>query len=234
MSNLEPVQRRDYCYIGLFTLALYVIVLASGGPLTMHEGVLSQTTKAMLANHDWLVPRYGDAPWLERPPLPQWISCAICAVIGHCDQEWHIRIGPAFAGLLTVLLTVWLAGRLFGRGVGILSGLVLATMYNFVRYSTLAEADIFLTPIIAGVLCVFAYTELLRTPPASEALAKEQQNPSLTLQALTRMLLGPRPWCVLAFFVLLGLTNLVKGLIFGMVIALAPIAVYHLWNCRWQ
>ena len=216
MSNLEPVERRDYLYIALFTILLYAIVLAVGGPLTMHEGVLSQTTKAMLADHDWLVPHYGDAPWLERPPLPQWISCAICAGLGHCDAEWNIRIGPALAGLLTVLLTVWLAGRLFGRGVGIVSGLALATMYNFVRYATLAEADIFLAPIVAGALCLFANTEILRPVEENES----------------RNFFRRRPWCVLAFFVLLGMTNLVKGLIFGMVIVMAPIGVYLLWNDR--
>jgi 4-amino-4-deoxy-L-arabinose transferase-like glycosyltransferase len=218
VSNLEPVQRRDYIYVALFTMFLYAVVLAAGGPLTMHEGVLSQTTKAMLANHDWLAPRYGDAPWLERPPLPQWISCGICAVLGRCDQEWNMRIGPALAGLTTVLLTVWLAGRLFGRGVGILSGLSLATMYNFVRYSTLAEADIFLAPIAAAALCAFAYTEILRITPETE----------------NGNFVGKRPWSVLCFFVLLGMTNLAKGLVFGTVIAMAPIVVYLLWNPRRQ
>src|SRR5258705_272317 len=99
VSESEPLQRRDYLLVALFALTLYSIVLTAGGPLTLHEGVLAQTTKAMLANHDWLVPRYGDAPWLERPPLPQWISCAICAVIGHCDAEWNVRIGSALSGL---------------------------------------------------------------------------------------------------------------------------------------
>jgi len=214
VSNLEPVQRRDYLCIALFTLLLYAIVLAVGGPLTLHEGVLSQTTKAMLADHDWLVPHYGDAPWLERPPLPQWIACAICTLIGQCDQEWNVRIGPALAGLLTVLITTWLAGRLFGRVVAILSGLMLATMYNFLRYSTLAEADIMLAPIVAGVLSVFAYIELMRQPVDSES-----NNP-----------VGTRPWCVLGFFLLLGMTNLVKGLVFGTVIAVAPIIVFRLWQ----
>jgi hypothetical protein len=37
---------------------------------------------------------------------------------------------------------------------------------------------------------------------------------------------------MLAFFVLLGMTNLAKGLIFGMVIVMAPIGVYLLWNDR--
>jgi len=218
MSNLEPVQRRDYLCIALCTAILYAVVLAAGGPLTMHEGVLSQTTKAMLANHDWIVPRYGEAPWLERPPLPQWISCAICALIGHCDEEWNVRIGPALAGISTVLLTTWLAGRLFGRGIGVLSGLILATMYNFVRYSTLAEADIFLAPLVAAALCVFAYTEILCAPVDGDSV-----NP-----------VGKRPWGVLAFFVLLGLTNLVKGMVFGTVIVLAAAGTYLLWTLRWR
>lgn len=223
MLNLEPVQRRDYLCSALFTVVLYAVVLAAGGPLTLHEGVLAQTTKAMLANHDWLVPRYGDAPWLERPPLPQWIACAICAVIGHCDQEWNVRIGPALAGLTTVLLTTWLAGRLFGRVIGILSGLMLATMYNFLRYSTLAEADIFLAPIVAAALGVFAYIEILRAGSVSDGQTGSE----------SRNFFGKRPWCVLGFFVLLGMTNLAKGLIFGTVIVLAPVGVYLLWNFRW-
>jgi 4-amino-4-deoxy-L-arabinose transferase-like glycosyltransferase len=218
--ELEPVQKRDYWYIGLFTLALYAFVLAAGGPLTLHEGVLSQTTRAMVADHDWLVPHYGEAPWLERPPLPQWISCAICALIGHCDQEWELRIGPALAGLATVLLTTWLAGRLFGRGVGIISGLALATMYNFIRYSTLAEADIFLAPIVAGAMGAFAYAEILRGQNADPAAPPTESS----------NFVGPRPWCVLLFFVLLGMTNLAKGLVFGTVIVAAPVVGFRLWN----
>ena len=224
MSNnepIEPARPRDFVLVGVYVTVLYAIVLAVGGPLTLHEGVLSQTTKAMLANHDWLVPRYGNAPWLERPPLPQWISCVICALIGHCDQEWNIRIGPALAGILTTLLTVWLAGRLFGRAIGIVSGLMLATMYNFLRYSTLAEADIFLAPIVATVLSAFAYIEILR--PTRPDQSAESVNP-----------VGGRPWSLLLFFVFLGMTNLVKGLVFGTVIALAPVGVFLLWNFRWR
>ena len=82
-----------------------------------------------------------------------------------------MRIGSAIAGLITVLLTVWLAGRLYGRVIGILSGLMLATMYNFLRYSTLAEADIYLAPIVAATLCVFAYMEILKAPDADESSA---------------------------------------------------------------
>jgi len=71
-----------------------------------------------------------------------------------CDEEWIVRIGPALSGTATVLLTAWLGAALLGRVVGVLGGLVLATMYQFVRYSTLAEADMFLAPIVAGCFCL--------------------------------------------------------------------------------
>lgn len=218
MEATNPVRSKDYILVGAFTLVLYAVMVSVGGPLTMHEGVLSQTTKAMLADGDWLVPHYGEAPWIERPPLPQWISCGLCMLVGGCDHEWQARLGASLAGLLTVLLTVWLSGRLFGRGVAIVSGLILATMYNFARYSTLAEADIFLAPIVAGVISVFAYLEILR--PAAEG---ESRN-----------FFGTRPWAMLAFFTLLGMTNLAKGMVFGTVIAMAPVGTYLLWSLQWS
>ena len=233
MNELQPVQRRDYLGVALFTIVLYAVVLAVGGPLTLHEGVLSQTTRAMLANHDFLVPRYGDAPWLERPPLPQWIACCICALLGSCDQEWQVRIGPALAGLFTVLITTWFASRLFGRVVGILSGLMLATMYNFVRYSTLAEADIFLAPIVGAALSLFAYIEI-PTPTPTLPRPGGGSLPGTTLpQSGAGNFFGKRPWPVFGFFVLLGMTNLAKGLVFGTVIVLAPVGIFLIWNFRW-
>jgi 4-amino-4-deoxy-L-arabinose transferase-like glycosyltransferase len=215
---MEQPRVRDYLLVGAFALALFGVLLAVGGPLTLHEGVLSQTTRAMLSDHDWLVPHCGEAPWLERPPLPQWISCGIASILG--TVEWVLRLGPAFSATITVLLTVWLAGRSFGRGIGILSGLILATMYNFTRYATLAEADMFLAPIVAGTLCVFARLEIFR--------------PAATSFCGSVHFLGRRPWLVAVFFGLLGATNWAKGLVFGTVMALAPIGFFLLWNFSWR
>ena len=75
-----------------------------------------------------------------------------------------------------------------------------------------------LAPIVAGVLSFFAYIEFLRPPNDSDT-----NNP-----------VGVRPWCVLGFFALLGMTNLVKGLVFGTVIAVAPILVFRLWQADWK
>ena len=48
------------------------------------------------------------------------------------------------------------------------------------------------------------------------------------------MLFGTRPWPVVVFFVLLGMTNLVKGLGFGTAMAAIPIAGWLIWNRDWR
>src|SRR5262245_30770277 len=104
MSKQAP-QLTDYLLVFFYSAVLFTLVLAVGGPLTMHEGVLSQTSRQMAADHDWLVPHFGTAPWLERPPLPQWITVGITWLVGSCDQEWIVRLGSAMSGIITVLLT---------------------------------------------------------------------------------------------------------------------------------
>src|SRR2546430_2543586 len=121
------------------------------------------------------------------------------------------------AGAATVLIAGGLAAAWFGRAIGILSGLILASMYQFTRYSTLAEADMFLCPIVAGVIAMFVRIEF------SGAAGSSDSRPSF---------LGRRAWPVLAFFLLVGLTNLAKGLVFGTVMALVPVAGLLLWNAN--
>jgi 4-amino-4-deoxy-L-arabinose transferase-like glycosyltransferase len=72
--------------------------------------------------------------------------------------------------------------------------------------------------IVAGALGVFVHLEILRTPAEPES----------------GNFVGKRPWQVLAFFALLGMTNLAKGLVFGTVIVLVTVGAFLLWNLRWQ
>jgi 4-amino-4-deoxy-L-arabinose transferase-like glycosyltransferase len=214
LAARAPLGHRDYLLLALYCLVLYGVIIAFSGPLTLHEGVLAQTTRVMVADRDWIVPKYGTAPWLERPPLPQWITVGLTWAAGRGDEEWVVRLGPLLAGTLTVLLTAWLAGAWYGRYAGLLSGLILATMYEFTRYATLAEADIFLAPLVVGALGLFAHLECV-WPQSAEADVR---------------FLGRRPWPVLAFFVLVGLTNLVKGLVFGTAMVLIPVIGFLVWN----
>jgi 4-amino-4-deoxy-L-arabinose transferase-like glycosyltransferase len=168
----------------------------------------------MLARGDWLIPMDGDRPWLERPPFPHWCMMIVAdAIRQRCDNEWSVRIPPALAGMLVVLMSAQIAARWFGRKIGLISGLLLATMYEFYAYSTLAEDDIFLALLVVAAIALFVRMEFSVDPPAADRRIN---------------LFGLRPWSVLAFFALLGLTNLAKGPIVGAAVIIGTIGAYFL------
>jgi 4-amino-4-deoxy-L-arabinose transferase-like glycosyltransferase len=218
MDN-DPVKtalsRRDYVLLGVYCLLLFGLSLVSGRPLTMHEGVLPETSREMAQDHDWIIPKNGGHPWMENPPLPQWITVGIGVLCGGCDRVWVVRIGPALVSLLSVLLVARMASVWFGRHVGILSGLVLATTYEFLQYAWLAEDEIFLCALCTLAVDAFVRAEFIR----GDSAALGNRNP-----------FGARPWSLIWLCVALGLTNWAKGILFGAVMAGAPMVGYLLWN----
>lgn len=214
IAQVSSLRRSDHLLLTLFCAVLFGFPLIGDRPLTMHEAVLPENAREMLADHDWLIPKYGGFPWLERPPLPHWITVAIGCLAGGCDREWVVRLPVWLMGIVGTLLTAGFAARTFGRGVGILSGGILATMSEYFRYAYLAESDMFLFALVTAALVVFAHHEL-----ASQAVATEDGR-----------FLGRRPRGVLLFFILLGMTNLAKGLIFGNLMVLVPVVLYLAGN----
>jgi 4-amino-4-deoxy-L-arabinose transferase-like glycosyltransferase len=215
------MKRRDYCILIAYSWMLFGIALVSGRSLTMHESVLPQCTREMYESGNWLVPTSGDRPWLHRPPLPHWVLLAIATVAGRCDAEWVVRLGPTLMSTFTVLLLAWMAQRWYGGSIGLLSGLILATSFQFTRYAWLAEEDSILCAVITGVMALFVKLEF-----AEETTSEKQP--------WWKMFLGWRSWTLLGFFILFGLTNMAKGLVFGPVMAGVPLVAYLLWNRRWN
>jgi 4-amino-4-deoxy-L-arabinose transferase-like glycosyltransferase len=210
--------RFDMIRIAAFSLVLFLIVPLSGRTLTGHESVQPQTSREMYRGGDWIVPTVGGDPWLERPPIPSWFICAAYAVADTAESDAVARVAAILVAVPIVLLVAGIGSRLFGRTAGILSGLILASMQEFYAYASNPEADIFLALIVTGVLSVFVRLEFgQRADHAGES---------------TGFIRG-RPWLVVAFFALLGATNLAKGVIFGTVMAGLPVAGYLLWNHSW-
>lgn len=216
VENPSPLRWSDYGWLVLYCLLLFGSVLASGRVLSGHEAVVPQGAREMLGHHDWLVPTCGGLPWLERPPLPYWIVGGSIAFFGSC-ADWVVRLPSVLFGCGIVCLAAWLTSICYGRGLGFLTGMILATMWEFTQYASNPEADIFLCAIVTGAIAVFA---------------KQEFGPGGRDER--RGFWGSRPWPVLAFFVLLGLTNLVKGLIFGTLMVVVPVGTYLLLRFDWQ
>ena len=207
------MRKLDASFVAVLCLALFGYVMFGGRALTMHEGRLPETAREMQANHDWLIPRSGGRPWLERAPLPHWIVIALATVMGQtCDRIWIVRFGSVLMGCATVLLAAYLATRWFGRGVGLAAGLLLATAYEFYRYSTLAEEDIYLAFIVTLAMTLFAQAEFFGN---SERLSP----------------IGWRSWPVVGFFVAVGLSNWIKSPLLGPAMVLPAVGVFLVSLC---
>lgn len=221
---LAPAERparlltRDFLILTAFCLALFGYEMFSGRALSLHEARLPELSREMFVNHNWLFPQSGGRPWLERPPLPQWIEVGTSLLLGQrCDKVWVVRLPSVIMGLSIVLMTAWAAAVWFGRGVGVLSGLVLATMYEFYAYSVLAEDDIYLAAAVAIALTLFISMEFASGKNRDSRVG----------------FFGNRPWQVWAFFFLLGLMNIVKSPLLGPAVAAGPVGAYLLLSGDW-
>ncbi|MDX1970123.1 MAG: glycosyltransferase family 39 protein, partial [Planctomycetaceae bacterium] len=189
---------------------LFGVCLGSNRALTDHEALLAGSAKQMVLEGDWLLLRIGDQPWLEKPPLPQWLA-ASCALAFGRFHEWTMRLPFACAGVLVVLIITRLMTTLFGREVGLLAGFVQATSVYQVAYARLAESDVILQVFVLGAITVFQELETRR-----DELSAVQQS---------RLRL--------AFWILLGCTNLAKGLAFGAVLTLLTCGGWLLLRRDW-
>ena len=220
MEVREPLseshlRKSDYLLLLLLCLSLYVISLIHYRVLTTHEAVHCQNVREMFETGDWLIPSYGGRPWLERPPLPHWMTGFFAQVTGGVDQEWALRVGSVVFGTIAVLIFGEACARLFGRDLGVVSAAALATMREFAAYACGPEADIFVASLvtIAGSL-------LMRV----EGIHPESEGNTF---------FGRRSWGLFGFYFVLGLTNLTKGPLFGTTFLVVTLIGVILWNRDW-
>jgi 4-amino-4-deoxy-L-arabinose transferase-like glycosyltransferase len=215
--RLTPLLGRDYLLLLVYGLILAAFPLAYSRTLSTHETVHCVNVREMQLDGDWIIPHYGGRPWLERPPLPFWLTLPAVKVFGADDRAY--RVAPLLVSLACILLAGWIASVWFGRATGVLSGLILATIREFTHYSLAPECDMFLCGVITSAMALFVYLEFRRRSAEGES----------------GFLWGHRPLALLLFFVVLGLANLVKGLVFGDLLILVPIAAYLLLGGeRWS
>jgi 4-amino-4-deoxy-L-arabinose transferase-like glycosyltransferase len=202
--------------VTLSTLAL-LPGLGSASRLTYHEAFVAQGAREILSSGNWGYPTIGGLPWLEKPPLPWWLVAAL----GHCTggvNETVARLPSALAAIGLVLGVAILATRHYGSGIGLLAGAVQATTAWTVMRGRLAEADILLACLITWAIAAFDRILANAAVQVIEVSGKSAEHWRLWR------------W---VFFVLLGITGLVKGIGFGAVLIFSVVVVTLLWQRDW-
>ena len=217
MQNSPLGSKRLACLLMLLALVL-VPGLGSSSRLTYHEAFVAQGTREILDSANWAYPTISGLPWLEKPPLPWWLV----AVLGRCTgtvNETIARLPSSFAAIGLVLGVAALATRHCGPGIGLLAGSIQATTAWTVTRGRLAEADILLACLVTWAIVAFDRIIVHETgqgtgPPSGVPVGRWR---------LWR-------W---VFFILLGITGLVKGIGFGAALILSIVGALLLWRRDW-
>jgi len=128
----------------------YVILLAVSALLTFpnlgacslwdfDEGVNAQAAREMHDADSWIIPTFNYQLRTAKPVMLYWLQRISYTAFGV--SEWSARLPSVLAACLAVLLTYELARRMFDRRIGLLAGVVLASVVQFGVLSHAATPD---------------------------------------------------------------------------------------------
>jgi 4-amino-4-deoxy-L-arabinose transferase-like glycosyltransferase len=133
----------------ILVLALAAVIYfagLSGYPLLdPDEGRYAEIPREMIESGDFITPRLNYVKYFEKPPLFYWSVAGSMALFGQ--EEWAVRIVPALAGFLTILLIMALGKRFFGTRTGVMAGWVYLT--------SMVPLILARLPIIDGLFSLF-------------------------------------------------------------------------------
>ncbi|MCP4576763.1 MAG: hypothetical protein GY846_10820 [Deltaproteobacteria bacterium] len=129
--------------IGVLAAAMFLYFFGLNGYplLDPDEGRYAEIPREMLESGDFITPRLNYVKYFEKPPLFYWLTAGSMALFGQ--KEWAVRLVPAIAGFLTLLLIMGLGKRIFDGRTGVMAAWIYLTS---VTPTVLARL-----PIIDGV-----------------------------------------------------------------------------------
>jgi 4-amino-4-deoxy-L-arabinose transferase-like glycosyltransferase len=107
----------------------------------------------MLARGDFVLPRFNDLPYLEKPPLYFWL--AALGLAAGLPAEWALRGVSALAALATAFLCRAMGRRLWGAEAGTLAALAFLTMAGTSLYVRKASTDLLFVACLSLALWGF-------------------------------------------------------------------------------
>jgi 4-amino-4-deoxy-L-arabinose transferase-like glycosyltransferase len=184
--DLDPLTRTLALASAVLVAWLYLGRL-DGTPLQRgNEAMYASPPIQMLATGDYLVPRWENRPFLDKPPLTFWILSASYRLLGVSVSS--ARLPGALAGLATALLVGWWVSRRKGRRAGILAAFALAFSFQFAMTSLTFAADIGLT--LAVTMAILALDAACRRTDGSDAARGILAGAALALAFYAKGLVG--------------------------------------------
>ncbi|OLO05417.1 ArnT family glycosyltransferase [Salinicola socius] len=135
--------RRTWLLLLLFTIVLLGIGIGLRDPWPADEPRFALNALEMLRTGQFWFPHRGGELYPDKPPLFMWASALSIWLTG--SVRWGFLIPTTLAGVGTLLLTIDLCRRLYGRRIALMSGVALLTAFQFVLQAKTAQLDMMLT-----------------------------------------------------------------------------------------
>jgi 4-amino-4-deoxy-L-arabinose transferase-like glycosyltransferase len=174
------------------------------------EAHYAETSREMLAAHNWFVPTFNGHPFFDKPFLFHTLQMISFAVFGA--NEFAARLVPALAGLALIATTAWVGTALLSVEVGELGALMLAVMPAMFALSAYAILDMVFSALLFAGVSLITVAALNDRP--------RLQYPGYLLLACAVLTKGP-------------LALVLSGLAFGLGLVLAPSTRTRLLALRW-
>ena len=126
------------------------------------EGRYASIAANMVRSGDWVVPRLGGVPYLEKPPLLYWCTAASFRLLGFSEGAGRFPVALfALAGIGAIYL---LGRRVVDRGTGLAAAAILAATPGYFAMGRLLTTDMLLTGAMTVALAAFFLASETRNP----------------------------------------------------------------------
>jgi 4-amino-4-deoxy-L-arabinose transferase-like glycosyltransferase len=137
----NPSKARWYIVgILLFWALIYIPGLASPGMMDDADSEHAQIGREMLAQHDFVTMHVNGVRYLDKAPLPYWITAAGYSIFGV--SEFSARLPLSLFALASLIAVFYLGLEIAGEQAGFFSGLVLGTAIGPYIYTRFTIPDI--------------------------------------------------------------------------------------------
>jgi len=153
-SEIYPQKWVQGAVLIAFCLILFFFNLNRWDLWSPDEPRYAQVTREMVNGGDWILMHNNGSVYSDKPPLFFWLV-AFSSSLWQGFTSFSVRFPSALFGMLTVLVTFLLGRSVYSSRTGFLSGLILATSFEFAFLSTRANIDTTLTFFTTAALFCF-------------------------------------------------------------------------------
>ena len=139
-------------YLSFVSLIIFIYFFNIGnyGLLDKDEPRYTSCALEMLEKNNWIVPKFNFQNRFDKPPLFYWLIGTSYKLLGVSD--FTSRLPSAFCAVLTILFTWFVSNKIFGRTIGFMSAIILATSIEFMLLGRRAATDMALCFFFSGSL----------------------------------------------------------------------------------